>query len=88
MHSLSTGGAHSRVEASITTPTSPPYVAKQLTAQYRTQPLCQCRQEAGKIYSFTDSEGMKTPKPGCSLKFQDKEVYQFGFQVCRRSVPP
>ena len=30
IHSLSTGGAHSRVEANITSPTSPPYVAKQL----------------------------------------------------------
>ena len=27
-HSLSTGGAHSRVEASITSPTFPPYVGK------------------------------------------------------------
>ena len=33
------GGAHSRVEASITSPTSPPYVAKQLTALFHTQPL-------------------------------------------------
>ena len=38
IHSLSTGGAHSRVEASITSPTSPPYVAKQLTALFHTQP--------------------------------------------------
>ena len=35
---LSTGGAHSRVEASITSPTSSPYVAKQLTALFHTQP--------------------------------------------------
>ena len=34
-----TGGAHSRVEASITSSTSPPYVAKQLTALFHTQPL-------------------------------------------------
>ena len=39
IHSLSTGGAHSRVEATITSPTSPPYVAKQLTALFHTQPL-------------------------------------------------
>ena len=38
-HSLSTGGAHSRVEASITSPTSPPYVAEQFTALFHTQPL-------------------------------------------------
>ena len=25
--------------------------------------------------NFTDSEGMKTPKIDCLLKFQDKEVY-------------
>ena len=36
IHSLSTGGAHSRVEPSITSPTSPPYVAKQLTALFHT----------------------------------------------------
>ena len=40
IHSLSTGGAHSRVEASITSPTSPPYVAKQLTVLFPTQLLC------------------------------------------------
>ena len=40
IHSLSTGGAHSRVEASITSPTSPPYVAKQLTVLFHTQLLC------------------------------------------------
>ena len=28
IHGLSTGGGHSRVEASITSPTSAPYVAK------------------------------------------------------------
>ena len=39
IHSLSTGGAHSRVEASITSLTSPPYVAKKLTALFHTQPL-------------------------------------------------
>ena len=33
------GGAHSRVQASITSPTSPPYVAKRLTALLHTQPL-------------------------------------------------
>ena len=33
------GGAHLRVEASITSPTSPPYVAKQLTALFHTQTL-------------------------------------------------
>ena len=35
---MSTGGAHSQVQASITSPTSPPYVAKQLTALFHTQP--------------------------------------------------
>ena len=40
IRSLSTGGAHSRVEASITSPTSPPYVAKQLTVLFHTQLLC------------------------------------------------
>ena len=39
IHSLFTGGAHSRVQASITSPTFPPYVAKQLTALFHTQPL-------------------------------------------------
>ena len=38
IHSLSTGGAHLQVEASITSPTSPPYAAKQLTALFHTQP--------------------------------------------------
>ena len=33
----SMGGAHSRVEASITNPTSPPYVAKQLTVLFHMQ---------------------------------------------------
>ena len=43
IHSLSTGGAHSRVEASITSPTSAPYLAKQLTALFHTQRLfCFC----------------------------------------------
>ena len=37
-YSLFTGGAHSRVEASISSPISPPYVAKQLTALFHTQP--------------------------------------------------
>ena len=32
------GGAHSRVAASITSPTSPLHVAKQLTALFHTQP--------------------------------------------------
>ena len=39
IHSLSTGGDHSRVEASITNPTSFTYAAKQLTALFHTQPL-------------------------------------------------
>ena len=39
IHSLSTRGAHSRVEVSITSPISPPYVTKQLTALFCTQPL-------------------------------------------------
>ena len=39
LHSLSTGGAHSWVEASITSPTSPPYVAKQLMVLFPTQLL-------------------------------------------------
>ena len=38
-HSLSTGGAHSRVEASITSPTSASYLAKQLMALFHTQTL-------------------------------------------------
>ena len=33
------GGAHSRVEASITSPTSAPYLAKQLSALFHTQTL-------------------------------------------------
>ena len=33
-----TGGAHSRAEACIASPTSPPYVGKQLTALFHTQP--------------------------------------------------
>jgi len=39
IHSLSTGGAHSQVLAYIASPTSPPYVGKQLTALFHTQPL-------------------------------------------------
>jgi len=39
IHSLSTGGAHSRVLAYIASPTSPPYVGKQLTALFHAQPL-------------------------------------------------
>ena len=39
LHSLSMGGAHSQVEASITSPTSPPYVAKQLPVLFHTQQL-------------------------------------------------
>ena len=36
IHSLSTGGTHSQVEASITSPTSAPDLAKQLTALFHT----------------------------------------------------
>ena len=36
IHSLSGGGAHSRVEAYIASPTSPPYVGKQLTVLLHT----------------------------------------------------
>ena len=39
IHSLSMGGVNSRVEASITSPTSPPYVANQLTALFHAQPI-------------------------------------------------
>ena len=39
IHSLSMGGADSRVLAYIVSPTSPPYVGKQLTALFHTQPL-------------------------------------------------
>ena len=39
IYGLSMGGAHSRVEAYSTSPTSPPYVGKQLTALFHTQPL-------------------------------------------------
>ena len=39
IHSLSMGGVHSRVEASITSPTSAPYLAKQLTALFNTNTL-------------------------------------------------
>ena len=35
IHSLSTGGAHSRAEASITSPTFPLYVGKQLPSRFR-----------------------------------------------------
>ena len=38
-HSLFMGGSHSQVEESITSPTSLPYLAKQLTALFLTQPL-------------------------------------------------
>ena len=41
IHSLSTGGAHSRVLA-YASPTSPPYVGKQLTVLFHTQPLLKC----------------------------------------------
>ena len=45
IHSLSTGGAHSRLLAHIASPTSPPYVGVQLTALFHTQPpfLWYCR---------------------------------------------
>ena len=39
IHSLSMGGAHSRLLAHIASPTSPPYVGTQLTALFHTQPL-------------------------------------------------
>ena len=38
IHSLSMGGAHSRVEAYVASPTSPPYFCIQLTALFHTQP--------------------------------------------------
>ena len=41
-HSLSTGGAHSRLLAHIASPTSSPYVGTQLTALFHTQPLLKC----------------------------------------------
>ena len=36
IHSLSTGGAHSRLLVHIASPTSPPYVGTQLTALFHT----------------------------------------------------
>ena len=39
IHSLSMGGAHSRLLANIASPTSPTYVGTQLTALFHTQPL-------------------------------------------------
>ena len=42
IHSLSTGGAHSRLLVHIVSPTSPPYVGTQLTALFHTQPLLKC----------------------------------------------
>ena len=42
IHSLSTGGAHSRPLVHIASPTSPPYVGTQLTALFHTQPLLKC----------------------------------------------
>jgi len=39
IQSLYTGGAHSQVLAYFASPTSPPYVGKQLTALFHTQPL-------------------------------------------------
>ena len=42
IHSLSTGGAHSRLLVHIASPTSPPYVGTQLTALFHTQPLLKC----------------------------------------------
>ena len=36
---MSTGGAHSRVLAHIASYTSPPYLGKQLTVLFHTQPL-------------------------------------------------
>ena len=36
---MSTGGAHSRVLAYIASYTSPPYLGKQLTVLFHTQPL-------------------------------------------------
>ena len=39
IHSLSTEGTHSRVLASTASPTSPPYVGKQLTAPFHIQQL-------------------------------------------------
>ena len=42
IHSLSTGGAHSRLLPHIASPTSPPFVGTQLTALFHTQPLLKC----------------------------------------------
>ena len=39
MYSFSLGGAHSRVEAYMARPTSPPYVTKQFTVLFHTPPL-------------------------------------------------
>ena len=57
IHSLSTGGAHSQVEASITSPISPPYVAKQLTVLFPTQLL----------YMYSLSPGALRGAPGEDL---------------------
>ena len=42
IHSLSTGGAHSRLLLHVASPTSPPYFGTQLTALFHTQPLLKC----------------------------------------------
>ena len=42
IHSLSMGGAHSRVEAYIASPTSPPYDSKQLTTMVQHACVLKC----------------------------------------------
>ena len=83
IHSLSTGGAHSRVEAIITSPTSPPYVAKQLTALFPTQPLFSslgCRSVVPTIYCTfywvkaqpsSRSTGPRSPNTRLGIRSQD-----------------
>ena len=53
------GGAHSRVEASITSSTSRPYVTKQLTALFRTQTL----QLSSLLHRSTNDRLLLKPSP-------------------------
>ena len=52
IHSLSMGGARSRLLVHIASPTSPPYVGTQLTALFRTQLLLKCL-----VYSIAAPNG-------------------------------
>ena len=61
IHSLSTGGAHSRVLAHIASPTSPPYVGTQLTALLHTQPLLKCSDFVSPQVQSTSSVHQSSP---------------------------